>query len=324
MAAPQRAQPSNQLLNSQAILLAAALLLPGLLPSLFGWLSGLLAIPIFCLLYINGQKKGILLVRNGVVLAVAAAIILKLLPSVLFALTMVPLGYSFSKSYYDGNDEIQTGLRGIIVLSVTWMIFWIGYGSLQDTNPYQYLLEILDTGFAQTYAYYLKDSTLPPENIIQLEQAVNELRRIIPMILPGILCCTVLTTVWLNLVFSSSILTRFKTANLPWKKYSHWRLPDKLVWVLIAAGGILLIGQGVLGQVTIAIFLSVTLLYFYQGLAIFIYMLDNWKVPVYLRILMYGILILQSYGLILLTLVGLADVWFNFRLKKTIDKPNED
>jgi len=324
MAAPQSAQPNNQLLNSQAILLAAALLLPGLLPSLFGWLSGLLATPIFCLLYINGQKKGLLLVRNGVLLALIAAIILKLVPSILFSLTMVPLGYSFSKSYNNSSNEIQTGIHGIVVLAATWLIFMISYGAIQEINPYQHLLEILDTGFAQTYEYYLKDTALPPENILQLEQAVNELRRVIPMILPGILCCTVLITVWINLVFSLNILARLKTAPLPWKKYSQWRLPDKLIWVLIAAGILLLIGQGNLSQVAFTIFLTATLLYFFQGLAVFIYMLDKWKVPVYLRILIYGILILQSYGLILLTIVGLADVWFNFRRKQTIDKPNDD
>ena len=86
----------------------------------------------------------------------------------------------------------------------------------------------------------------------------------------------------------------------------------------------LLIGQGIVGQAAVALFLTFGLLYFFQGLAIFIYMLDKWNVPVYLRILMYGILILQSYGLILLTLVGITDVWFNFRLKNTIDKPNND
>ena len=142
------------------------------------------------------------------------------------------------------------------------------------------------------------------------------------MILPGILCCTVLMTVWINLVFSLNILTKLKPAPLPWKKYSQWRLPDKLIWVLIAAGILLLAGQGKLNQAAFAIFLAATLLYCLQGLAIFLYMLDKFKVPVYLRILMYGILILQSYGLILLTFVGLADVWFNFRRKHTIDKPN--
>lgn len=322
MAALQSPQTNNRLLNSQAILLAGALLLPGLAPSLFGWLSVLLATPVFCIFCINGHEKGTLLIRNGVLLAIFAAIILKVLPSMLFSLTMVPLGYIFSKSYNQGSNEIRTGLNGIVVLTVTWLIFWIGYGIIQDINPYQYLLEMLDTGFAQTYEYYLQNSTLPPENMLQMEQAVNELRRGIPIILPGILCGTALITVWINLIFSLSILTRIKPAQLPWKKYSQWRLPDKMIWGLIAAGILLLAGQGYLSQAAFAIFLSAAVLYFFQGLAVFIYMLDKWNVPVYLRILIYGILILQSYGLILLTFLGLSDVWFNFRRKQTIDKPN--
>jgi hypothetical protein len=322
MTAAQSAQPNNHLLNGQAILLAAALLLPGLAPSLFGWLSGLLATPIFCLLCINGQKKGILLIRNGILLAAVAAIILKLVPSLLFSLTMVPLGYSFSKSYTDGEGEIRSGTRGTIVLGVTWLIFWVGYGTVQDMNPYRHLLELLDTGFAQTVEFYLKSTDLPAENILQLEQAVNELRRIIPMILPGLLCCTVLITVWINLIFSTAVLTRLQPDHTVWRRYSQWRLPDKLVWVLIAAGVFLLMGQGTLSQVAIGTFLVAALLYFFQGLAVFIHLLEKWKVPIYLRILIYGILILQSYGLILLTLVGLADVWFNFRRTHIIDNPN--
>jgi uncharacterized protein YybS (DUF2232 family) len=99
----------------------------------------------------------------------------------------------------------------------------------------------------------------------------------------------------------------------PWKKYSQWRLPDKLVWVFIAAAVILLIGQESMSQIGVGIFFITALLYFFQGLAVFIYMLEKWNVPVYLRILIYIILVLQSYGLFFLILAGLADVWFNFR-----------
>ncbi|MCL7489554.1 MAG: YybS family protein [Desulfobulbaceae bacterium] len=322
MAAPRSAQPNNHLLNGQAVLLAAALLLPGLVPSLFGWLTGLLATPVFLLLTFNGQNKGALLIRNGVLLAAAAAIALKLLPSLLFALTLVPLGFSFSKSYAGGDDEIRTGMRGAAILAASWLLFWTAYGTIQDLNPYQHLLEILDTGFAQTYEYYSKNSDLPAENILQLELAVNELRRLIPVILPAILCCTVLITVWINLIFSASLLARFQPAETVWKRYSHWRLPDKLVWIFIGAGIILLLGHGKLGQAALAFFLTATLLYFFQGLAVFIHMLDKWNVPVYLRILIYGILILQSFGLVLLTLLGLADVWFDFRRLQSIDNPD--
>lgn len=322
MAAPQSPQQGTLLLNKQVIMLAAALLLPGLAPSLFGWVSGLLATPVFCFLCLNGQRKGTLIIRNSILLAAVAALVLNLLPSLLFSLTLVPLGYSFSTSYSRNNNEIQAGMRGVFVLAVSWLIFWSVYGTFQNIKPYQQLLEVLDTGFAQTYEYYRNSSEIPAESILQLELAINVLRRIIPTILPGILCCTVLITVWINLLFSASLIARLQPEKTPWKKYSQWRLPDKLVWILIAGGIILMFGHEQTSQVGIGIFFTTALLYFFQGLAVFVYMLDKWNIPVYLRAIIYIILILQSYGLILLILAGLADVWLDFRRMQPTDNLN--
>ena len=126
------------------------------------------------------------------------------------------------------------------------------------------------------------------------------------MILPGILCCTILITVWINLIFSASLIARLQPDQSPWQKYSQWRLPDKLVWFLIAAVVILLLGQERASQIGVGILFVTALLYFFQGFAVFIYLLDKWNIPVYLKILIYVILILLSYGLMLMILAGLA------------------
>ena len=63
------------------------------------------------------------------------------------------------------------------------------------------------------------------------------------------------------------------------------------------------------------------LLYFFQGLAVFVHFVDRWKIPVYLKVAIYGILILQSYGLLLLSILGIADVWIDFRKRQ--NKNNE-
>lgn len=322
MAAPQSAQPSRRPLNNQALIFAVALLLPGLAPSVFGWASGLLATLVFCLLCLNGETKGTIVIRNGTLLAGIVALFLKLIPSLLFSLTMVPLGYSFNLSYRNKNNEAQAGGKGAIILAVSWLVFWIAYGAVQNIHPYQHLLELLDTGFAQTYEYYRNNADIPADTLVQLGFAVEELRRIIPTILPGLLCCTVVITVWINLLFSASIIARLRPDQTPWKKYSQWRLPDKLVWFLIAATVMLLLGQGKTSQVATTIVLVTALLYFFQGLAVFIHLLEKWKIPIYLRVLIYLILILQSYGLIILMLAGLADVWLNFR--RTQSSNNKD
>ena len=66
------------------------------------------------------------------------------------------------------------------------------------------------------------------------------------------------------------------------------------------------------------------ILYFFQGLAIAAFYLNKWKLPKFFRSVMYLMLILQSFGTILLTVVGIADVWFDirklFRIEQNINR----
>ncbi len=320
--AGQNSAPWRELLNGPTLLLATVFILPAALPSLFGWAGGLTAIPVFFILTVTGTGQGGKYIQNSALVAVGTGFLFNLLPSILFGLTLVPLAYSLSYSAARGDQEWLAGARGSLVLGATWLLFWFGYGAVHDFNPYQQLLTFLDTGFAQTYDYYLSDTELPVETVVQVEQAVRRLQSLVPKILPGILICTVITTVWLNMVGSAALINRLKPGQLSWKPYSEWRLPDQLVWVAVGAGILLVIGRGAAGTIGTGLALICSLVYFFQGLAVMLHLLAKWGVPPYLRILLYLFLVLQSYGLLLLTIVGLADIWFDFRNHNT-DKSDE-
>lgn len=324
MAEDQSPHSSRKQLNLQAVIFAAVLLLPGLAPSLFGWLTVLLATPVFCLFILNGQTGGGIVVRNAALFAIAASILLKLVPSVLFALTLMPLGYSFSRSYEHKASEIQAGLHGTVVLAVTWLIYWLGYAVVLDVNPYVQLLQVLDTGLIHLHEFYAGNSELPAENLLRLQQAINDARRIVPLLLPAMLCCTVLVTVGINLIVSARVMEKLRPEAETWKRFDQWKLPDQIIWVFIGAGIMMLFSPGNLTQLAVAVFFAAALLYFFQGLAVFAYWLVKWNVPGYLRILMYAVMILQSLGMLILTMLGLADVWFDFRQKHGIDKTNDN
>ena len=61
----------------------------------------------------------------------------------------------------------------------------------------------------------------------------------------------------------------------------------------------------------------------FQGLAVFIHLLGRWKVPAYLRVLLYVMLVIQSYGLVLITLLGIGDTWMNLRPEKEDEPPSQ-
>lgn len=319
MAAQHSAQRGGHFFRGQTILLASAFLLPGLSPSLFGWASGLLAIPVFVLLSLYGIGQGTMFIRNGALTALACAILIKIVPPVIFSMSLIPLGYSFNKSALDGESEWRTGARGSLILGASWVVFWAGYGAVAGVNPYSYLLNVLDSGFAEAYEYYRTSADLPVETLLRLEEAVEGVRALIPKILPGLLCCTVILTVWINMVGSIRVIEKIRPGKLPWRQYSQWRLPDNLVWFAIGSGILLLPDWGGISVVALGVALVCGLLYFFQGLAVFIHLLESWKVPLYFRIAIYVVLILQSYGLLLLIILGLADVWIDFRKRPRND-----
>lgn len=324
MGAPQSADKDRPIFDVPTILLAIFFLLPGLIPKLFGWLSGFLATPVFVILTLNGARTGAIKLRNGVLVALALSVIFKLLPETLFSLSLIPLGFSFYRSVEANDDEILTAQKGIIVLGISWLVYWTAYGTILEINPYTELLRILDTGFAQTYEVYRNSADVPIESLVYIERVVTEVRKIIPVILPGILVCTVLFTVWINMLVSLSVMGRLAPGKLPWKKYREWRLPDKAVWIPIIAGFSWVLGKGIISSFGISLILISILLYLFQGLAVLVYFLDKWKLPLYLKILIYGILVFQSYGFLMLSIAGIADVWLDFRRERNEDNQTDN
>jgi uncharacterized protein YybS (DUF2232 family) len=117
----------------------------------------------------------------------------------------------------------------------------------------------------------------------------------------------------MNMAAGNRFVARAKAA--PWGPYEGWKLPDQLVWLPIVAIVTVLLGNGKLQNVGLWFVFVSGALYFFQGLAVMLALLNRWQVPPFARIFIYGFLIIQSYSLVVLALLGMCDVWFNLRHK---------
>lgn len=304
------------------LLLAGIYLPPILLPSLFGWTLGVLAVPVAYILTVEGKNHGIALLRNGFILAGSGSILTGRVDLFLFAVTMVPLGSCMYGCGQTQQKAVKSGGYGVATLIVTWGLFWTVYGILSDIQPYQHLVDMLDAGFVQAYELYKTNSEFSFEVQENLTIVITQLRELLPRILPGCLLCSVLITVWMNQIVWNSLLLRWQPKKAPWPPYSYWKLPDQVIWLPIAATILFLSSSGQGKDIGLNLILISGALYFFQGLAVFIYLLGKWKVPAYFRIVLYLILVIQSYGLILITLLGIGDIWIHFR--SSIDQHAEE
>ena len=324
--AAQGTNPSgaSAFFSGQTLMVATVYFLPVLVPALFGWMNMVLAVPAFYVLRVFGTRGGTTLLRNGLLLAALIALLLNQMGVFLFSLTMLPLGYSLDRSAALGEGPARAGARGAITLAATWIIFWTIYGLAAGMNPYSHLLQLLDTGFTQTFEAYKSNADLPADVLLDLDRVITELKLLIPRILPGVLACMVLMTVWMNMVAGNTLLLHRNPEKAPWSGYSGWQLPDQVVWLPIVALVLTLVGQGRIRDAGICLLLVAGLVYFFQGLAVFIHLLERWKVPRYLRLIFYFLLVIQSYGLIMLAVLGISDVWIDFRRKGRDDQAGKD
>ena len=234
----------------------------------------------------------------------------------IFTLTLAPLGIALFRSAQAGDSAAQSGAKGLMALGFTWILFWATYGMMTGTNPYNLLLKALDLGLEQTLELSKsKEAGLSPEMIAGLGETTAATREAIPRILPGLLAVMSMFTVWLNMALINNLCGRL-TSSAPWGAHATWRLPDHLVWLPIGAVVVALFGQDALQNAGGWLIMISSTLYFFQGLAVLMALFERWRLPPFVRMILYFAVFLQTYGLILIALLGLLDVWCNFRKTK--------
>jgi uncharacterized protein YybS (DUF2232 family) len=128
-----------------------------------------------------------------------------------------------------------------------------------------------------------------------------------------------INVVFLTMVIGQWLLNRKDRALSSWPPFAEWRLPDKLVAVIIVAGVFVMLPGAILNDVGLNMIFLVGTLYFFQGLSVINALLTRWQAPFW--ILIVSLVFFQVYGFIFLAVLGLADVWADFR-KRRIDTNN--
>lgn len=298
-----------------SLLIALLFLLPSAAPSLLAWLIPLLSVPVFLFLQrVDNDRQAMPFLRNGLLLGGIGALLLNAAGLFLFSLSQLPLAWSLRRSAAEGKSPAAAGGAGLAVLALSWTAFWLCYGILSSSNPYSSLLAGFHDALSEAVqAYRASRTDMPAEILYSLELTAAWLRRHLADLLPGLLISSLVVNVWLNMLTSNWLLGKMQPNKAPWPTYRCWRLPDHLVWLLIAGAGLAAGSAGQARTVGFTLLATAALVYFFQGAAVFAHLLHRWKVPAFGRFFLYFIVAVQSYGMILLAVIGVADIWADFR-----------
>ncbi len=309
---PETDNPAGKNFAQHILLVSAVILLPGFLGAIFGWIHMLLPLVVFYYLIRYGNSSGKKYILFGCVLACAAGLIFQIFEQLLFALTLIPTGFMLADSVNRKEKLYIAGLKGTLALIGTWVVAASILSVGLEHHPYTLLVTSLTQGMDEALAYYKANSTVSAETLFLLQETFREMKFWIPKVLPGVLICITLLVTWVTMVMGNRLLFK-KTGSRPWPEYRLWVLPEKLVWILIASAALVIIPTVGGRTIGINVLLVSGLLYCFQGLSILVFYFYKWSVPVFLRSIIYVILFFQSFGAIILAIIGVIDVWADVR-----------
>ena len=287
-------------------------LLPGLQIAVFGWLYGLVPLLVFYYLCRYGSNAGGKYILYGALVALLAGTFLQVASQILLAMTMVPTGFILARSVAQEEAPPLAGLKGFVVLSISWFLFSAMIAVTEGSNPYSMLLLSINQGMDEALKLYQENEKIPAESLYLLTQSFSQIKERLSQLMPAILTSIALFTVWLAMVLGNRLLYK-NTGQSPWPEYQYWQLPDKLVWSVIAAAVLALLPLPMTRPIGFNLLLIASVIYCFQGLSIVLFFLNKWKVPLFIRSLLYMIIVFQSVGTLFLSVIGLADVWFDLR-----------
>ncbi len=196
---------------------------------------------------------------------------------------------------------------GFMVLMNLCFIFWISLSS--NLGPFEMILA--------TFHEYLKDAIDLYKKAGVPEEQINEFEKYGKALIDTVCFSFILVSiglfVWLNVILSRLL---FRMRNLEYPDFvplDRWKVPENMVWGAITCGFASFFLTGIIQLVADNMLIVLMFIYFFHGISIILFFLNKYKLPSWIRIGVYFLLIIQPPFQILLAFAGILDQWVDFR-----------
>lgn len=212
------------------------------------------------------------------------------------------------------SSERIIALSSFVMLSASGLLLLIAYAQTGGE-----LVRLLEQDIQSAIATTLRQIQSPSAETKELEESLLATVPLIVRIMPGITIACTLGISWINVLFARRYFRSTGLYACVQEDWSLWKAPEMLVWGVIACGVALIGPFSALKYPALNALIVIGCVYFLHGLAITSFFLEKWKLPVFLRALVYAILALQQFASMATAIMGMFDMWFDFR--KLAKKP---
>lgn len=204
----------------------------------------------------------------------------------------------------------SVGINFLLIVIVA-----LGYGFWSGADLQGLLLKGINSSTEQAITIYSKQG-LSPEDLEFFTQGIRQAGSLIAQIFPALILVALGSIAALNM----AVIFRLREKRLPHipesEEFLSFRNPDILVWMVIAAGFALLLRYAELSRAGLNLLVVCGFVYFLQGLAVTLAFFKRVSIPSLARIIFWLVLAFQPYLVLALAILGLFDIWGDFRAPK--------
>jgi uncharacterized protein YybS (DUF2232 family) len=294
--------------GAASVFLLASAYIP-VLGSLFSLLTPL---PILYYSAKLGLDQGVKLVGITVLVVGLLAALMRTIDLVFSCIEFSLLGL-FVSELFRRNVSI-----GHTVLLATSLMLLIGFvvmtiaGLSRNKTPMEMVLTYVQGSLDHSIQMY-RDVGGEEENPVHVRQYVRLMTDVLTRIYPALTVLGSGFVVWFNVVVSRPL---FRARNLPYPQFKpmdRWAVPERLIWGVIAAGFSLFLSLPQIRWVAVNVLIVLLAIYFFHGLSILLFFLNKYRMPLWIRLGVYALIVFQQIFVIAIVLAGLFDQWVDFR-----------
>ncbi len=209
-------------------------------------------------------------------------------------------------------------LYGVLVSLGSKLLLMVIAVKLTGINPFG-LDEAQIMPMVERFASIYSSMGMSGESISSAMDQMQRTLGLIPLIFPALLVMASTVDCFLSYAVSAVVLRRLGREALPrLPEFSHWRFPKSVFWALLVsiglhAAGIYFQGFSFLERAGLNLRLLITVIFFFQGLAVAWYLMETRGFGRFARFGVTALIFLISFLAQITLILGIIDMWFDLR-----------
>jgi uncharacterized protein YybS (DUF2232 family) len=204
---------------------------------------------------------------------------------------------------------------GLFVMAAILIYNNILYGKLPWDQIYAYV-----SGAVQENIKLYGQLDFSSEQMQYIKENSGKIARILTYTFPALSLIILSVIILVNILICRTLVKVSTPGSPDFGDLSLWKASDYLIWPLIVSGASIMIPWPWIRFTALNFLMLCLFVYFLQGIAIIEFFFKRKNAPLYLRFLVYFLIMIQQYLMFFVIAAGIFDLWIDFRKRPTPTK----